>query len=849
MRTRPQCQRKPHFRLTPCANSLLCQQLPPMPINNEKKHAVVIGAGFGGLAAAIRLSVQGYDITVVDRLEQPGGRARVFRQDGYVFDAGPTVITAPFLFDELWEMCGKKRPDHVELRPVDPFYRIRFDDGGVFDYCGDHAKMCSQIEKLCPEDVEGYKAFLEHSERIFKIGFEKLAHVPFTDAMDMAKIVPDMMALESYRSVVGLVEKYIKNEKLRQVLSFHPLLVGGNPYNTTSIYTLIAFLERKWGVHFAMGGTGSLVTGMVELLEERGGVMRLGAEVEEIECEHGRATGVRLASGEVLPADVVVSNADALFTYKHLVPATERKTWNDRRVHFTRSSMGLFVWYFGTDRKYEDVAHHTILLGPRYKGLLDDIFHNKTLAKDFSLYLHRPTATDPALAPEGCDGFYVLSPVPHMDSGIDWDKQSEDYRQAIEDHLAATIMPDLGDHIATSRVLHPRNFAEDYLAFRGSAFSVEPILPQSAYFRPHNKSEDVDRLFLVGAGTHPGAGVPGVLSTARVLDTIVPDPQELDTPEVDLAYCHEILKRGSKSFHAAGRLLPQKIRDDAAAIYAFCRLTDDAIDSDEGRLDEIKNRVHGLYTSTPSHPVDRAVARVVADKEIPETILLALVEGFAWDAEGRTYTTMRELHDYCVRVASTVGVMMTLMMGERRPDVLARACDLGVAMQLTNIARDIGEDARAGRLYLPTGWFEERGLDHQAWLEQPHHSAATADMVRRLLDAAGLLYQRAEPGIAELPREARVAIMAARELYEAIGTAIADNGYDSVSQRAFTSPTTKVGLAAKSLRALIPQRKGNVDQPPLDSARFLVEAVTHHATRPSHQTERSQEVQSHRQHL
>jgi phytoene desaturase len=820
-----------------------------MANDKANKHAVVIGAGFGGLAAAIRLSVQGYDITVVDRLEQPGGRARVFRQDGYVFDAGPTVITAPFLFDELWEMCGKKRPEHVEFRPVDPFYRIRFDDGDVFDYCGDHARMCEQIQKLCPEDVEGYKAFLAHSERIFKIGFEQLAHVPFNDAMAMAKIVPDMVALESYRSVVGLVEKYIKHDKLRQVLSFHPLLVGGNPYNTTSIYTLIAFLERKWGVHFAMGGTGSLVTGLVDLIEERGGVMRLGAEVDQIQCEHGRATGVRLTSGEIIPADVVVSNADALFTYKHLVPASERKTWNDRRVHFTRSSMGLFVWYFGTDRKYDDIAHHTILLGPRYKGLLDDIFHNKTLAEDFSLYLHRPTATDPSLAPEGCDGFYVLSPVPHMDSGIDWDRQSERYRQAIEDHLADTIMPDLGKHIASSRVLHPRNFAEDYLAFRGSAFSVEPILPQSAYFRPHNKSEDVDRLFLVGAGTHPGAGVPGVLSTARVLDGIVPTPAHLDTPQTDLAYCHEILKRGSKSFHAAGRLLPPSLKDEAAPIYAFCRLMDDAIDSDEGRLDEIRERVRGLYAAVPSHPVDRAVAKVVADKHIPEEILLALVEGFAWDAEGRTYATMSELHDYCVRVASTVGVMMTLMMGERRPDVLARACDLGVAMQLTNIARDVGEDARNGRIYLPTNWFDELGVDRSEWIQSPRHSRPIGDMVQRLLEAAQILYQRAEPGIAQLPKEARVAIMAAREIYEAIGDEIAQNGYDSVNQRAFTSRTKKLGLAARSLRALLPSRKTNVDQPPLDSARFLVEAVSHHATRSSHQAARSEEVQSHRQHL
>ena len=490
----------------------------------DSPRALVIGAGLGGLAAAIRLGARGYRVTVVDRLEQAGGRARVFRDQGFTFDAGPTVITAPFLFEELWRICGRTMSDDIDLRPVTPFYRIRFDDGVVFDYTGDAAAMRAEVAKVSPEDVPGYEAFVAMSERIFKVGFEELAHAPFGSALDMAKIVPTMVKLESYRSVYGLVSKYLRHPKLRQVMSFHPLLVGGNPYSTTSIYTLIAFLERKWGVHFPMGGTGALVQGMVKLILGLGGELRLGADVAEITLSGKRATGVRLQTGEVLAADIVVSNADAAWTYRHLLPEAARKRWTNARIDRARYSMGLFVWYFGTRRKYDDVAHHTILLGPRYQGLLRDIFEHKVLSQDHSLYLHRPTATDPSLAPPGCDGFYVLSPVPHLDASVDWTAQAERYRRALQATLERTLLPGLGEHLVTSRVLTPQGFLEDYLAFKGAAFGLEPVLTQSAYLRPHNASEDIDGLYLVGAGTHPGAGMPGVLSSARVLDTVVPDP-------------------------------------------------------------------------------------------------------------------------------------------------------------------------------------------------------------------------------------------------------------------------------------------------------------------------------------
>jgi phytoene desaturase len=490
-------------------------------------HAVVIGSGFGGLAAAIRLGARGYRVTVLEKLDRPGGRAYVHHGDGFRFDAGPTIVTAPFLFEELWQLCGRTMSDDVDLRPVSPFYRIRFDDGSTFDYSGDVQAMEREIARFSPQDVAGWHAFMRMSEATCKAGFEELGHVPFDKFTAMLKIAPQLVKLQSHRSVYSIVASYIKNEKLRQVFSFHPLLIGGNPFTATSIYCLIAFLERRWGVHFAMGGTGSLVKGMAGLIEGLGGTVRCNQEVSEIAVDRGRATGVRLVSGERIDADIVVSNADSAWTYKKLLPASERKRWSDRKIDKARYSMSLFVWYFGTRRKYPDVPHHTIMLGPRYRELLTDIFRRKKLAEDFSLYLHRPTATDPSLAPDGCDAFYVLSPVPHLDSGIDWTTEAERYRRKIAAHLSRTVLPGLEDQLATSFVLTPQDFHDRLNSLKGAAFGLEPVLTQSAWFRPHNKSEDIEGLFLVGAGTHPGAGLPGVLSSARVLDSVVPDPVRL----------------------------------------------------------------------------------------------------------------------------------------------------------------------------------------------------------------------------------------------------------------------------------------------------------------------------------
>ena len=500
--------------------------LPAAPATTKGRrhaHAVVIGSGFGGLAAAVRLGARGYRVTVLERLDAPGGRAYVFRQDGYTFDAGPTIVTAPFLFEELWSLAGRRLADDVELRPIEPFYRIRFDDGATFDCSSDPQAMRAQIARFSADDVAGYDAFMRASEAVYKVGFEQLGHVPFDSWLDMARILPKMARLGSQRSVYGMVARYLRNERLRFVFSFHPLFVGGNPFSVTSIYGLIAFLERRYGVHCAIGGTNRLVDGLVRLIEGQGNSVRMNAEVTAITHQLGRATGVQLATGEQIKADVVVSNADPAWTYGQLLRDLPRRRWNDRKLGRAKYSMSLFVWYFGTRRRYEDVPHHTILVGPRYQELLDDIFERKVLASDFSLYLHRPTATDPSLAPAGGDAFYVLSPVPHLDSGVDWTARAEPYRQAIERHLEATLLPGLRDAIVTSRVMTPLDFRDRLLSPKGAAFSFEPVLTQSAWFRPHNRSEELDGLYLVGAGTHPGAGLPGVLSSARILDSVVPD--------------------------------------------------------------------------------------------------------------------------------------------------------------------------------------------------------------------------------------------------------------------------------------------------------------------------------------
>lgn len=495
-------------------------------MSNQAAPMIVVGSGFGGLAAAIRLRAKGHRVTLLEANEQHGGRAAVFRQDGYTFDAGPTVITAPYLLDELFSLVGRDARDYYDLIPVDPFYRVQFPDGSEFDYVGDEERLIEQIREMSPGDVDGYRRMAKHARDVFDVGYTKLVDQPFDRLSDMLRVVPSMIKLRSDRTVWQMACKYLKDHRLRQVFTFQPLLVGGSPLRTSSIYLLIHWLERKWGVFFPRGGTGAIIEGMVQLLEEIGVDMRTNSPVEEIEVENGRAVAVRVAGGERIACSGVVFNGDPSTAYTKLVSPEHRRVHTDRRVARRTPSMSLFVSYFGTDRKYDDVAHHTILLGPRYEGLLEDLFVNKVLADDFSLYLHRPTASDPSLAPEGGDSFYVLSPVPNDRSGVDWEAQHEEYEDRILTYLQDGPLPDLKQHIVTKKAVDPRYFAGRLRSVDGAAFGLEPTLLQSAYFRYHNQSEDVAGLYFVGASTHPGAGVPGVLNSAKVLEQIIDAPEQ-----------------------------------------------------------------------------------------------------------------------------------------------------------------------------------------------------------------------------------------------------------------------------------------------------------------------------------
>lgn len=480
------------------------------------KQALVIGSGFGGLAAAIRLQSAGIKTTIVEKKDLPGGRAYVFRDQGFQFDAGPTVITAPECLEELFRLSGRSMSDYISMQPLHPFYRLFWDDGYTFDYDNDEAKTLEQIGKKSPQDVEGFKRFLDYSKAVYREGYQKLGHVPFLSLWSMLRVAPQLLKVGAHRSVYKVVSKYIQDEHLRQAFSFHPLLVGGNPFQVSAIYALIHFLERDGGVWFPKGGTGALVQALVKLFEDLGGTLRTEAEVDEILVDRAITRGVRLKSGETLPADLVVTNAEVMHTYSSLLRASPQLGLRRFVMSKKRYSMSVFVIYFGTKKRFPGILHHNILFGPRYKGLLDDIFHRGHLADDFSLYLHAPTESDSSLAPEGGGSYYVLSPVPNLSKGlIDWEKEAPAYADKILGYLEKRAMPGLRSQIVTQRIITPKYFENDLNSYQGAAFSLEPLLSQSAFFRTHNREPALDGLYFVGAGTHPGAGLPGVVGSAK----------------------------------------------------------------------------------------------------------------------------------------------------------------------------------------------------------------------------------------------------------------------------------------------------------------------------------------------
>lgn len=487
--------------------------------------ALVIGAGFGGIAAALRMRAHGYDVTLVERLDAIGGRAQVFERGGFKHDAGPTVVTAPFLFDELFELFGEKREDHVEFRPLDPWYRFHFDGGESFDYRATVEDTMAEIERFNPADKDGYSKLLKASKDIFDVGFEKLADKPFTKFFTMMKQVPSLLKLRSYMTVAQMVNSHIKHPLLRQAFSIHPLLVGGNPFTTTSIYTLIHYLERRWGVWFAMGGTGKLVQELHKLMERAGVKVRLGVDIDKITVENNLATGAIAMDGEVFKADRVICNGDPPTVYTQMMPQGHNKPKKTLPESLTHYSMGLYVLYFGAKQKFPDVAHHTIWMGPRYKELLKDIFDHKIMADDFSLYVHRPTATDESFAPKGCDSFYVLCPVPNLLGDVDWASEGPKLRDRIVSALDRTIMPGISESITDDFWMTPEDFKSDYRAMHGTGFSIAPIFSQSAWFRYHNRDPQISNLYFAAAGAHPGAGMPGVLCSAKVVEALVKDDE------------------------------------------------------------------------------------------------------------------------------------------------------------------------------------------------------------------------------------------------------------------------------------------------------------------------------------
>ncbi len=768
-------------------------------------NSVVIGCGLGGLAGALRLAAQGHNVTVVDRLSGPGGRALSNTEAGYTFDGGPTIITAPHLIEELFELHGRKLTDYTQLVECDPWYRIRFHDGTSFDYSSSLEKTLAEIRKFEPKDADRYLKFLDSTTEIFRVGFEELGDQPFLTPWSMIKLLPTMVRLKSYRSVWTNTARHLKNPKIRQVFSFHPLLVGGNPFTTTSIYSLIHVLERKWGVHFAMGGTGALVRALHRLAEEVGVDFRFGETAQQIELDQKRVQSVQLESGPKLRADHVVCNADPPWVYRNLLPQLKRERWTDRKIERLKYSMGLFVLYFGARRTWSEVAHHEIHLGPRYQGLIGDIFRRGELAEDFSLYLHTPTRTDPTLAPPGSESMYALVPVPNLREGreIDWQEKGPWLRDKLLDRLEESPLPGLKENLEVDYYVTPEHFKSNLLSHHGTGFSVQPTLDQSAWFRFHNQSEEVEGLYFVGAGTQPGAGVPGVLCSAKITSKLV-EKAERRTGSIhssrleswkDAQNSKDVIRQHAKTFYLASRFLPRQHRGPIRQLYAFCRYVDDLVDhaSDEAAAKQSLEKVRDVLTGkqAPTGPL-REFTELQRAFELPLTTLLDFLSGQEQDLDFEQPQSFDALIRYCYRVAGTVGVLFSRIVGVKVPEALRRAVDLGIAMQLTNIARDVREDYDRGRLYLPSSCVASGTVESAI-----EGSSESLNLLRaaleQLLSTATEYYRSADAGLVYLPLSVRPAVFVASRAYEKIGEKVLSSADLGLQDRIFTKPLEKFG--------------------------------------------------------
>ncbi len=775
--------------------------------------AAVIGSGFGGLALAARLQARGIATTVFEGRDKPGGSAYVHEDKGYVFDGGPTVITDPTAIEEVFAEAGRKLSDYVELMPVSPFYRLTWPDGSSFDYVNDQDALERQIAAFNPADVEGYRAFLRYSKDLFAEGYVKLGSVPFLSFQSMIRVAPTLVRLEAFRSVHAMVARFIKDERLRQAFSFHALLVGGNPFQASSVYALIHALEREWGVHFARGGTGALVKGMVQLIEDLGGEVRVNAPVERILTEGDRATGI-VAVGRSESFDIVATNANVMHSYRDLLGHHKRGREEARRLADKRYSMSLFVIYFGARKTWPGLQHHTILFGPRYRELIREIFGGRELPEDFSLYLHAPTVTDPSLAPPGCTAFYVLSPVPHLGHApIDWASRvratatgsSLRWRSATSrpqgkhrdlPHLHAAGFQGPDEQPSGLRLLARACPAAIGLVPAAQQGRRDPQ-PLSGRCRdtPWRRASWRDRLGQGDGLADPRGGRPRTAGGMKARDRI--DRQS------ELA-----LRRGSRSFNAAAMLLEPATRDSARLLYAWCRHVDDIIDgqdlgrpgapdvrSPKERLAELRAATLSAWHGEPQiDPAFEALRRVTARHAIPVAEPLTLIEGFAMDVEGRRYATIEDTLHYCYHVAGVVGLMMARVLGVRDERLFDHACDLGLAFQLTNIARDVVEDYRNGRIYLPEDWLREEGLT-PATMALPAHRAALHRVVARLIATAEPYYESAARGIDALPPRAAWAIGTAARVYRAIGDQVLAAGAAAWDERRVVPARRKSRLA------------------------------------------------------
>ncbi|MEC8333018.1 MAG: phytoene desaturase family protein [Verrucomicrobiota bacterium] len=731
------------------------------------KTAIIVGAGFGGIATALRLRRLGYEVTIIDNNSRAGGRAQVYEIDGFKFDAGPTVITAPFLFDDLFALFGKDRKDYVEFLRVEPWYRFEFSDGSKLDYGGSLEDTIAEIDRLSPGEGKGYDRLVNFSKAIFKIGFEKLSDQPFHKFWIMVRQVPALIALKSYLSVYSLVSKFLKDERLRRAFSIHPLLVGGNPMNTTSIYCLIHFLERKWGVWFPRGGTGSLVDALVKLMHEQGIQIELNSSASEVLVENNKAVGIRKKNGHEERADLVIFDADPAKVYRKLIDERYRKKWTNRRIDGLTYSMGLFVWYFGTSRSYPEVKHHTIIMGETFKELLEEIYDQKVLSDDLSLYLHRPAATDPAMAPDGGDAFYVLAPVPNKKANIDWEKAGEKIRLQVEQQLESTLLPGLRQCTEVSHFVTPDDFEGKFNTLWGCGFSIAPLFTQSAWFRFHNKSEELENLYFCGAGTHPGAGVPGVVASAQVIERLVPPSRDDSLQDLKALFVSK-----SKTFSLASFLLPKAQSDAVFRLYFVCRSLDDW--ADEGNADKLNDSMEAWKQNQP-HAILDHYRFLQARWGLDNDPLTKLMQAMLREQEGVRVQSEEELIEFCYGVAGTIGLMLCPIFGAKDKEALEHAKNLGIAMQLTNICRDVSEDAENDRIYLPASLFEGGITTTEILSDSTKIRNRTVAAKEHLLQMADELYASSQAGIKHLPFRIRIVVRWAAIMYREIGAMIRRN--------------------------------------------------------------------------